>query len=436
MNYLKIQNPGVAPIEAYTVLGVSTARGTDKIGQFGTGSKHGLNVLIRNGLYPVIYCGKDKITFELSSEIMQGKPYQRVCYRLNDGPAEKMGFSTEFGELDWSTVDMALREFISNALDQTSDISGVKIETVDKPEPLDSATAVYIPASHEVHNYIGNLGNWFLHFSETDYQQEIIPNSEGRGPKIYRRGVFVREITSKIPSLFDYNLKDMPIDECRNLDDFKAVSVIGGLIARDKRAWKKVMCQLIVNRECWETKFIPECRLGSSYNDSRKDWAEWWSEFGDIGVASNKITYEHALNKGKRACLVNNGWFSTMVEAGIPDVDKLANPVEKDGGTLIDPSTDLTVQFHKVWEWLKSKELTRNKKKPKLQAFMKPMDGGFVIGGYYENGVVYVNEYGTGNRFKTIIEEIAHHVTGSSDGTRDFQDYAFLVTSMALQELV
>ena len=52
MSYLVIQNPGVAPIEGFTLLGVSTTRdcgveGT--IGQFGSGNKHAINVLLRAG---------------------------------------------------------------------------------------------------------------------------------------------------------------------------------------------------------------------------------------------------------------------------------------------------------------------------------------------------------------------------------------------------
>ena len=45
--FLCIQNPGVAPVEGFTLLGVSTTRdcgveGT--IGQFGSGNKHAINV--------------------------------------------------------------------------------------------------------------------------------------------------------------------------------------------------------------------------------------------------------------------------------------------------------------------------------------------------------------------------------------------------------
>ena len=51
--FLCVQNPGVAPVEGFTLLGVSTTRdcGVDgAIGQFGSGNKHAINVLLRAGL--------------------------------------------------------------------------------------------------------------------------------------------------------------------------------------------------------------------------------------------------------------------------------------------------------------------------------------------------------------------------------------------------
>ena len=51
--FLLVQNPGVAPVEGFTLLGVSTTRdcGVEgAIGQFGSGNKHAINVLLRAGL--------------------------------------------------------------------------------------------------------------------------------------------------------------------------------------------------------------------------------------------------------------------------------------------------------------------------------------------------------------------------------------------------
>ena len=51
--FLKIENIGVCPPEGFTVLGVSLADTSNHegvIGQFGSGNKHAVAVLLRNGL--------------------------------------------------------------------------------------------------------------------------------------------------------------------------------------------------------------------------------------------------------------------------------------------------------------------------------------------------------------------------------------------------
>jgi hypothetical protein len=48
--FLCVQNFGVAPIEGYLLLGVSTTRDcgvSGTIGQFGSGAKHAINTLLR-----------------------------------------------------------------------------------------------------------------------------------------------------------------------------------------------------------------------------------------------------------------------------------------------------------------------------------------------------------------------------------------------------
>ena len=64
--YLKIENPGVAPVEAFTLMGASfsrTSTNSATIGKFGTGNKQGIGVLLRNHLQPVIYAGSLKLEF-------------------------------------------------------------------------------------------------------------------------------------------------------------------------------------------------------------------------------------------------------------------------------------------------------------------------------------------------------------------------------------
>ena len=106
MNYLMIQNPGVAPVEGYTLLGLSTTRdcGVDgTTGQFGSGAKHAINILLRAGLKLFVYCGKTRLEFTTrEDEIGDGltkKTIQRVVCKMG-GTSNKtldMGWCLDFG---------------------------------------------------------------------------------------------------------------------------------------------------------------------------------------------------------------------------------------------------------------------------------------------------------------------------------------------------
>src|SRR5689334_6762544 len=110
--YLLIRNAGLAPLESFTILGLSTARGeAEKIGQFGSGSKHGILALMRAGITPRIFIGQDELVFSTHPAKMGEKEYQEVRYTFQ-GEQHKTGMCLEFGALDWDSPSMALREFI------------------------------------------------------------------------------------------------------------------------------------------------------------------------------------------------------------------------------------------------------------------------------------------------------------------------------------
>src|SRR5262245_5656075 len=74
--YLKIENVGTAPEEGFTVFGVSladTARNDKVIGQFGSGNKHGVAVLLRNYLSPIVFAGTLRLEFSTRPQIVSDK---------------------------------------------------------------------------------------------------------------------------------------------------------------------------------------------------------------------------------------------------------------------------------------------------------------------------------------------------------------------------
>ena len=62
--YLMIENRGTVGTKLLTVVGASTARGKpDMIGQFGSGFKNSIALLLRNGIRLVVYIGKQGYEF-------------------------------------------------------------------------------------------------------------------------------------------------------------------------------------------------------------------------------------------------------------------------------------------------------------------------------------------------------------------------------------
>src|SRR5208282_2071873 len=66
--FLKIENVGVCPVEGFILLGATSKRLADNdspytVGQFGSGNKHALNVLLRANLNPTVFCGNHRLEF-------------------------------------------------------------------------------------------------------------------------------------------------------------------------------------------------------------------------------------------------------------------------------------------------------------------------------------------------------------------------------------
>ena len=79
MLYLQLANVGLAPIESFTILGVSSSRSKqDKLGMFGTGAKLGLNVFLRNNLNPTIFIGNQQLEFFTTTKRFKDIEYQQV----------------------------------------------------------------------------------------------------------------------------------------------------------------------------------------------------------------------------------------------------------------------------------------------------------------------------------------------------------------------
>ena len=104
-------NPGVIDIEAAMTLGVNAKVGTHPIGQFGTGLKYAIAVLLRTGHSVTLYAGLERFSFSTLRKETRGTEYDLV--QMN---GKSLGFTTALGK-KWA-VWQAFRELYSNAKDE------------------------------------------------------------------------------------------------------------------------------------------------------------------------------------------------------------------------------------------------------------------------------------------------------------------------------
>lgn len=435
--FLVIENNGIAPVESFTMLGLSSARGkADKIGQFGSGAKHGILTAIRHKLNPRIYLGLEELAFYTESGKMGDKAYDKLCYMFRD-KCESTSMVLEFGSLDWNGLDMALREFVSNAIDAADgDMSQLSVRLAETVAPIADKTVVAFECTPNVSKFYNELPQRFLHFSEHSAANGIIdkiePNTKGR---VYRKGVFVRE--TAYLSVFDYNFDDsVKIDESRNMSDYAILADVGRLWKNANTDRLRSMFRQIsyLDNEA-KTSYL-ESHIGSY--DMIREWADdspkktWHdafvAEYGEnvvIARGNNQVS-AMAQKRGKTVVVVKSeGWFNALKYCGIQTATEAVKDVCDDKGRKVKAAPNsLIVRIVKIWNKLDELGLTNGKTMPTIKSFVPLMVGESETQGYYKDGTIYIGE-GYHSNVQIIIEELAHHITGASDNSRDFQDYAF-----------
>ena len=466
MSFLLIQNPGIAPIEGFTLLGVSTTRdcgveGT--IGQFGSGSKLGLNALLRAGLKVIVYCGKTRLDFQTrEEEIDDGltrKTIKRVVCKMGGTSTRTLdlGFCLDYGTIDWSEIGMAVREYVANAIDRTvREENGefipaiadgrllVQIVPDDTLRAKDGYTRVFIETDAAVTEYVNELPKRFLHFSSDPSQvkKSFLPKADRnlngkRTAVIYRCGVFVREIEdNKDASVYDYNFKasELAIDECRNSSDYAIKAAIARLYRRASAnelipVFQNFVDQKTVFEASLDDYYI--CPLYDTPKDEQKaNWQQAWQAVAAdavfCGPSSTIATFVE--RKGHTAkCVQAPGFLDAAGRFGIMTDAKVLSETEQKGKEKL-PATDAAQEaVDTVWGWVVTNNLTNGYEKPTVGCFKDIMNGGSRTMGFCDDTGVYLEvSHASGitkTVLKTAMEEVAHWVTKATDNSRDFQDF-------------
>jgi len=431
--YVCIRNKGVASVESFTLLGLSTARGqADMIGQFGSGVKHSILVCLRMGIKFRIFLGEDELSFSTEDIEVRGKKYRQVSYTWK-GETSKLSMLLEFGELDWNSEWMVVREIVSNAIDQKEWSYEMGVST---PVGVEEETRFYLEMTPDITRIFCTLPLYFLQISGRD-NLKIIPKSDKSPPRVYRKGVFVTQLDS-INSLLDYNFDDeLRIDECRNMPETVANCAIANAISKNRDALRIVFRALKDEREVYETEKLSYTRLTTSSSFGNRNTVELWNSVDGPNIMASDTTAKNNLLIAKRidSCVVPNGWYHELRGVGVKTTVSCYTREEQDGIIIVPTSPDTRKLVLKIHDWFTENNLT-NKPYPDVRSFTVNMDGGGgMILGYYRNNTVYINiEYST--NIATIVEELSHYYTGAGDMTRDLQDFAFRSLASMLEKVL
>lgn len=465
---LLIQNPGEAPVESFTLLGVSTTRDcgvAGVIGQFGSGSKHAINVLLRAGLQVIVYCGRTRMEFltreDQVSDGLVTKSVQRVYVQFGGTSTKKvdLGWVLDFGAVDWTEIGMALREFISNALDRTVREEAGQFEGALREGRLavrkvpstevrakTGYTRVFVTCNEQVEQYLEELPKRFLHFSDRpgDVKRKLLPKASrnltpgSQTAMIYREGVFVRELREqKTGSLYDYNFRgsEIEIDESRNSSEYAVRAACAKAMGyAETEELVPVFRSLTAMEDTFEAALDPYYLGGPLWEtpaeEQKQNWQKAWEAVAGESVMCDPTAEQATLvrRKGKEAQTVKStAWTQTAQRFGIETSAQVLTTLEVKGQESC-PVTDAALKaVETVWGWITCLGMSGGKEMPKVACYRDLTNAEADQMGFYKDDTVHIREdIASGdNKYltKTALEECVHHVTGAGDNSRDIQNF-------------
>jgi len=462
MKYLKIENPGVAPSECFTLLGCSTSRynsNQDVSGQFGSGLKHAVNVLLSRALNPVIYCGNLSLEYFLKpltvNDDIDIHSFNQVCVKkigkTEEGRTvnrtEELSWTLDHGSLSWTDVSMACREFLSNAIDRcvkAGNLEKLVVEVVEENQvrAKKGHTRIFLPYSPDVVKFHLEIEKRFLNMEKITplgVMDKKCRNLNSDGAMIYRKGVLVKETRNNCRSVFDYNLGDeLEIDECRNSDEYTILYCASLYVLLKSSYAQKVtfLSQILSDKApaSWEESLTfygasgvwENCR--ETIIKHKEEWKKAWQEVaGNKTILLDSPKPEGLLStKGLRPVYSkSHGWYFIFNNMGLNTGDNLLTEDEKIGRYIKEASDTLIKEVAVVWEWMEKKGLTQDKNKPDIKEFTQD---GLTEYGYYKDNTIFINSIVVGNGVlctAVIFEELVHYVTGLEDYTLKLQQYLF-----------
>lgn len=245
-------NSGLIDVRCITTQGVNVKSDAETaIGEFGTGLKIAIAVLLRTGHEVTIYSGNHEYIFATKKDTVRGKEFTFITMmdhitseggKILDGIVEtQLGFTTDYGK-HWQTW-MAYRELYSNCTDEKGTVYN-DIEQYDPAGAQENWTFITVtgPEIDAIHN---TRGQYFL-LTKPLWEDDAVaihPKQEGG---VFYRGILAGQFE---PSpAYAYNIKaKSTLNEDRTFSNIYAVknTVALALLKCDDR---NILLDTLVNK--------------------------------------------------------------------------------------------------------------------------------------------------------------------------------------------
>lgn len=379
-NSIFFRNEGLIELAAVTTMGISVKEGDSAIGQFGTGLKYAIAIILRLGGCISIYRGKEQFVFDKITTQVRGEDFDIITMN-----GVELGFTTHYG-FQWK-MWMAFREIYSNMLDEKGEVF-----LEDLPELTDDSTIIEVSYSPEFMDCYRNRSDYFI-TTKPLHVNSFADIHPGASNHVYYRGIRAHELEKT--SKFTYNIQtkmdlteDRTIQHSHWLKDHAARSIFG---IEDPSLLRK----LIVNVDDSFESIFPY-----------KMWiSETETNFIDFMKNLKKQSQLHNATKNAR-----DAYFE-MTKTNDKYSDWTLDEIEK----------DILEEALIICEALKFSTIRNS------EIVFKENLGTGVLG-KAEEGIIYLSKaaFIDGGATKvagTLIEEHAHITQGYSDCSRALQNW-------------
>lgn len=376
-------NPGLMPVEGFSVLGVNVKGNDNAIGHFGTGLKISIARILAWGGEILIKIGKETHQFGIEKGSVRDKEFNFVTWN-----GERLGFTTELGK-NWEPW-MVMRELESNCRDEGGS-SG--FGEPDKHDVEGTTVLVRCPLVEAEYSV---LENYFITTEPISVIKGRMEFHRGATSRVYYRGILVSALPNPLPFTVNFTMSMQELlTEDRTIDSHRLQHRIGLYLCEG------------TDRDFYE-QFLTE----EVFND--------YEMMGELTPSmGGSLEFLETLKSldNKNPMILPEKWLNILYDSG------MANRATR--FTTVPMSEIERMMVDRGQEFVKELGFTNVRDFPVYKVDKLPLG----VAALAYRGGIYLSEecFGHGTKYvcSTMLEEYLHLAKGLDDCSRGMQNTLF-----------